>query len=174
MEGRRPLNNDKVRMSRWPRPRSANQASNREAYCDMKIKEKGLTGKAAINRKDLMSTRPRGFNAFHEMAKGDKSNSKGGKDTPKREIWLEFMGARIRVHEENGGSVKSEDVPYIQGSTLKFTGCGGTVSYKEIKVRAFPPSRTFVLNCTLLSSNLCKISSREHLTSSITTETTGA
>jgi lupus La protein len=102
----------------------------------MKIKEKGLTGKAATNRKDSMVTRPRGFNAFHEMAKADKSKSNGGKDKPKPEIWLEFMGTRLRVQEENGGSVKSEDVPYVKGSTLKFTGCGGNVSFKDIKVSA--------------------------------------
>jgi lupus La protein len=109
----------------------------REAYCDMKIKEKGLTGKAATNRKDLMVTRPRGFNAFQEMAKGDKGKSKGGKDKAKPEIWLEFMGTRLRVHEDNGGSVKIEDVPYVKGSTLKFTGCGGDVSFKDIKVSLF-------------------------------------
>jgi lupus La protein len=108
----------------------------REAYCDMKIKEKGLTGKAAVNRKDSMATRPRGFNAFHEMAKGDKAKAKGSKDKPKPEIWLEFMGTRLRVHEENGGSVKSEDVPYVKGGTLKFTGCGGNVSFRDIKVCA--------------------------------------
>lgn len=97
----------------------------------MKIKEKGLTGKTAANRKDSMANRPRGFNAFQEMA---KSNKKAEKEKPKPEIWLEFMGTRLRVHEENGGSVKAEDVPYVRGSTLKFTGCGGNVNFKDIKV----------------------------------------
>jgi lupus La protein len=98
----------------------------------MKIKEKGLTGKAATTRKASMATRPRGFNAFQEMFKGNKD--KGGKDKSKPEIWLEFMGTKLRVHEENGGSVKSENVPYVKGATLKFTGCGGDVSFRDIKV----------------------------------------
>ena len=109
----------------------------------MKIKEKGLTGKAATNRKELMSTRPRGFNAFKEMAKADKSQ--GGKSTSRPEIWLEFMGTKLRVQEENGGSVKSEDVPYIKGATLKFTGCGGNVNFRDIKV-----STTFSLEACVL------------------------
>jgi lupus La protein len=101
----------------------------------MKIKEKGLTGKTAANRKDSMANRPRGFNAFQEMAKGNK---KAENEKPKPEIWLEFMGTRLRVHEENGGSVKEEDVPYVRGSTLKFTGCGVNVNFKDIKVCICP------------------------------------
>lgn len=100
----------------------------------MKIKEKGLTGKTAAIRRDTL-TRPggRGFNAFHEMAKG--KDGAAGKDKPKPEIWLEFMGAKLRVLEEDGGSVKAEDVPHVKGATLKFVGCGGNASFKDLKVR---------------------------------------
>ena len=48
----------------------------------MKIKEKGLTGKAANLRKESIAGPSRkGFNAFKEMAKGadDKKGGKGNK-----------------------------------------------------------------------------------------------
>lgn len=107
----------------------------------MKIKEKGLTGKAAVLRKQQNTTGGRtGFNAFHEMDKERKGGAKGkGKDKdgakPKPEVWLEFMGTKLRVHDEDGGTVREEDVPHVKGSALKFTGCGGDVKWEEIKVR---------------------------------------
>lgn len=114
----------------------------------MKIKEKGLTGKTAANRKDSMLTRPRGFNAFAEMAKG-KGTPQAGEDKPKPEIWLEFMGSKLRVNEEDGGSVKADDVPHVKGSTLKFTGCGGDVFFKDIKV-----SQCYVTHCVCIKYTL--------------------
>ncbi|OJA15769.1 hypothetical protein AZE42_10620, partial [Rhizopogon vesiculosus] len=101
------------------------------AYCDMKIKEKGLTGKTAEMRKDSIASR-KGFNAFKEMEDEKKGKGKGQKGA-KPEIWLEFMGSKIRVQEEDGGSVKTEEVPYIKGATLKFTGCGGDANFTEMK-----------------------------------------
>lgn len=104
----------------------------KEAYCDMKIKEKGLTGKTAEMRKDSMASR-KGFNAFQEMQDEKKGKGQKGKDKPNPEVWLEFMGSKIRVQEEDGGSVKSENVPYIKGATMKFTGCGGDANFTEMK-----------------------------------------
>ncbi|KAG0694602.1 hypothetical protein DFH29DRAFT_311889 [Suillus ampliporus] len=104
----------------------------KEAYCDMKIKEKGLTGKTADMRKDSIASR-KGFNAFKEMEDEKKGKGQKGKDKPNTEVWLEFMGSKIRVHEEDGGSVKSEDVSYIKGATMKFTGCGGDANFTEMK-----------------------------------------
>lgn len=108
----------------------------------MKIKEKGLSGKAAtIRRNEASNLNPRGFNAFREMEKGAKG--KGASDEKKPEIWLEFMGTKIRVHDESEGAgdkdakagyVKEEDVPYVKGSALKFSGCSGDVPWEEIKV----------------------------------------
>ena len=67
------------------------------------------------------------------MAKGsDKKN----KDKPKPEIWLEFMGNKLRVYEEDGGILKDE-VPLVKGATLKFDGVEGDVSFDEIKVCRF-------------------------------------
>jgi lupus La protein len=105
----------------------------------MKIKEKGLTGKAANTRKDLMS-RSRGFDAFREMAraKGGSSKPSGEKSSePKKDVFLDFMGTKLLIDqdEEGNGSVKEEDVPFIKGATLKFDGCGGDVQWSEIKVR---------------------------------------
>lgn len=104
----------------------------KEAYCDMKIKEKGLTGKTAEMRKDSIASR-KGFNAFQEMQDEKKGKGQKGKDRPNPEVWLEFMGTKIRVQEEDGGSVKNENVPYIKGATMKFTGCGGDANFTEMK-----------------------------------------
>lgn len=105
--------------------------SPREAYCEMKIKEKGLTGKTAAARKDSIARR--GFNAFREMAKA-KEPSSAPTETGKPEIKLEFMGSKIPVQVEDGnGSVNKEDVPFIQGATLKFEGDVGDVSFNQIK-----------------------------------------
>ena len=102
----------------------------------MKIKEKGLTGKAANLRKESMGgTGRKGFNAFKEMGK-TSDDKKGGKGKAKPEVWLEFLGQRIRVYEEDGGSVKQEDIPFVKGATLKFDGVEGDVSFDEIKVSA--------------------------------------
>ena len=108
--------------------------SHRKDYCEMKMKEKGIKSKGD-SVKDQIGGR-RGFNAFREMAKGknDKGKSTSSVELPKPEIWLEFMGSKIRVHEEEGGSVKEEDVPHVKGATMKFEGCGGEVQFNEIKV----------------------------------------
>lgn len=108
----------------------------REAYCEMKIKEKGLTGKAAINKRESMSGPTRkGFNAFKEMSGGVRKDRKG-KDKVEKEVWLEFLGSRIRVYDEDGGSVKKEDIPFVKGATLKWEGCED-VSFDDIKVSMF-------------------------------------
>ncbi|CCM04101.1 uncharacterized protein FIBRA_06261 [Fibroporia radiculosa] len=112
----------------------------REAYCDMKIKEKGLTGRAAVIRKQTLSGPGRkGFNAFREMDKSgnrgkDKTKGKEGADKGKPDVFIEFMGSKVRVHEdEDGGSVKEEDVPTVRGATLRFEGSCEDVSFDEIK-----------------------------------------
>jgi lupus La protein len=113
----------------------------REAYCDMKIKEKGLSGKAAQIKRDTISTPNRKFNAFRDMASVSKAKEKEEeKAKPPKEIYLEFMGTKIKVHTEDGvGTLKEEDIPYVKGASMKFEGCGGVLSFPEIKVR-FPSS----------------------------------
>ena len=80
----------------------------------MKIKEKGLTGKAAdLRRQNIAGAGRKGFNAFKEMAEKEKGKGGGkrGKDEKAQpEVFLEFLGARIRVHEEDGGHVEPDDV----------------------------------------------------------------
>ena len=103
----------------------------------MKIKEKGIKGAAATarresNRSNVGNNTKRGFNAFKEMGKQSKQ---AGKDKPKPEVYLEFLGTRIRVHEEDGGRVKPEDVPAVRGAALRFEGAGEDVSFDGIKVR---------------------------------------
>jgi len=97
----------------------------------MKIQEKGLTGKSAAVRKDAIAQR--GFNAFREIAKSKAPSSSTEAGGP--EIKLEFMGSHIPVQVEDGnGMVNKDDVPFIQGATLKFEGDVGDVSFNEIKV----------------------------------------
>jgi lupus La protein len=97
----------------------------------MKIKEKGLSGKAANHRRELIA-HGKGFDAFREMAKEKKSPGK----EEKKEVFLEFMGTKVLIHqdEEGTGFVKEVDVPFVKGATLKFDGCGGEVVWSEIKV----------------------------------------
>ncbi|KAG6809523.1 hypothetical protein H0H92_015919 [Tricholoma furcatifolium] len=108
-------------------------------YCEMKIKEKGLTGKSANIRREAMSS-TRGFNAFREMERAKKDDAKGkdrkaGPPAEKKDVYLEFMGSKLLIQqdEEGAGSIKPEDVPFVKGATLKFEGCGGNVSWAEIK-----------------------------------------
>ena len=107
----------------------------KEAYVEMKIKEKGLKGKAAIVKRDHITRK--GFDAFREMqlAAEGKDPKSGKKDAEKTKpaIFVEFLGAKLRVLEEDGGSVAAEDVPRVRGSALRFVGCGGEVSFDEIK-----------------------------------------
>jgi lupus La protein len=98
----------------------------------MKIREKGLTGGSAATRKDVIARR--GFNAFRTMAK-EKGQSSSSTKTEKPEIKLEFMGSKLPVQVEDGnGMVNKEDVPFVQGATLKFEGDVEDVSFNQIKV----------------------------------------
>ncbi|TFY55179.1 hypothetical protein EVJ58_g8410, partial [Rhodofomes roseus] len=109
----------------------------KEAYCEMKIKEKGLTGKAARLRKQTIQS-GKGFNAFREMEEAKKNKDKKGKgkedEKKEPELFIEFMGSKIRVEPgEEGGSVKDEDVPVAKGASLKFDGAGESTTFDEIK-----------------------------------------
>lgn len=122
----------------------------------MKIKEKGLTGKAAQRKRDnLLGNNPRrGFNAFAEMRQNNKQNGKDGggkKEAQKKEVFLEFMGKKLKVNEEDGGKVDEADIPMVKRSALKIKGLNGTMTFDEVKVgvenlRYFP---------ILLTDELC-------------------
>ena len=106
---------------------------NREDYCEMKIKEKGLTGKGANHRRELLSSQK--FDAFREMAK-DNTNPKK-KAAENKDVFLEFLGHKILIKKdsEGRGTVDEKDIPFVKGVTLKFDGCGGDVTWSEIKVK---------------------------------------
>jgi lupus La protein len=106
------------------------------------MKEKGIKGKAGSNNKEYTGNR-REFNAFREMAKA-KGKSTASGEQAKPEVWLEFMGIKIRVHDEDGGTIKDEDVPHIKGAALRFEGCGGELYFNDIKVCCQP--RHFALS----------------------------
>lgn len=98
----------------------------KEAYCEMKMKEKGLTKTAAKGNVPFR----KGFNAFHQ--KEDKKSPKNEVEKP--EIYLDILGKKLKVNQEDGGSVEGGEVPFVKGATLKFTGCGGDVRFGEVKV----------------------------------------
>jgi len=108
----------------------------REDYCEMKIKEKGLTGAAAINKRDSIS-RIHGFNAFQETDKGNVTDEKESNHSTKQ-VYLDFMGKKILIKkdQQGNGTVSAEDVPFVKGATLKFEGCKD-VKWTQIKVTSF-------------------------------------
>jgi lupus La protein len=73
----------------------------------------------------------------------DREASSGGgtegkkAEKPKPEVYLQFMGAKLRVREdeEGLGYVNEEDVIHVKGATLKFEGWEGEVAYKDVKVK---------------------------------------
>ncbi|KLO15596.1 hypothetical protein SCHPADRAFT_902232 [Schizopora paradoxa] len=107
----------------------------KEAYCEMKIKEKGLKGKEATARREQNKSNinRKGFNAFKEM---ERQNKSGDSSKSKPEVFLEFMGHKIRVHEKDGGTIEEADIPHVKGSVLKFTGLeGATLDMSDLKSR---------------------------------------
>jgi lupus La protein len=113
----------------------------------MKIKEKGLTGKGANHRRELLSSQK--FDAFREMAK-DKGTSKK-KAVEDKDVFLEFLGQKILIKKdgEGQGVVDEKDIPFVKGVTLKFDGCGGDVTWSEIKVKTFPVFSFFLFRTLL-------------------------
>ncbi|THH06498.1 hypothetical protein EW145_g4041, partial [Phellinidium pouzarii] len=106
----------------------------KEDYCDMKVKEKGLTGKAAAFRKERESGSGlrKGFNAFREMGKTKTEKREKG-ETARPEMFLEFMGKKIKVTDEDGGHIDEAEIPYVKGTALKLTGLDGSLLYEEVK-----------------------------------------
>ena len=95
----------------------------------MKIKEKGLTGKGANHRREMLSSQK--FDAFREMANPKK------KAAENKDVFLDFLGHKILIKKdgEGRGVVDEIDIPFVKGVTLKFDGCGGDVTWSEIKVK---------------------------------------
>lgn len=124
----------------------------RDDYCEMKIKEKGLTGKNANNRRELIISKK--FDAFREMAKAKDGGEKKkqGEVGAKRDVYLEFLGHKLLIKrdEEGNGTIDPEDIPYVKGVTLKFDGCGGDVTWSEIKVRSLTISFVFWISSPTL------------------------
>lgn len=100
----------------------------------MKIKEKGLTGKSAVHRREILSSKK--FDAFREMARGKASPKSGEAPQEKKDVFLDFLGHKILItqNEEGQGVIDEKDIPFVKGVTLKFDGCGGDVTWGEIKV----------------------------------------
>ncbi|KAG7441259.1 uncharacterized protein BT62DRAFT_956111 [Guyanagaster necrorhizus] len=104
----------------------------KEDYCQMKVKEKGLTGKAAQFRKDLITRRK--FDAFKNM-RNEKNTNDIAKEVEKKDIYLEYLGAKLLVTPDSKGvgTVKEEEIPFVKGATLKFEGDFDNVSFNAVK-----------------------------------------
>ena len=102
----------------------------------MKIKEKGLKGRAAQYRRnrELGVVTHRGFNAFAEAKKDKKKDNKDKKEPEKQEVFLEFMGKKLKVLDEDDGKVDEAEIPYVKDSSLKLKGLDGTLTFDQIKV----------------------------------------
>lgn len=113
----------------------------------MKIKEKGLTGKAADLRRDTMSFRK--FNAFRlsdkDQAALNRDDKDKDKDKPPTEVYLEYLGAKLLIQRdaEGKGFLDAEKIPYVEGATLRFGGAGESLTWEEIKVCLCLKTRLF-------------------------------
>ncbi|GJE86330.1 La protein -like protein [Phanerochaete sordida] len=100
-----------------------------EEYCKTKVEEQGLTGDAAQRYVDAIVDAVRGsFNAFRQSAQGASDEAVALKPV----VWIQYLGQRIRAYEEDGGSVRPEDVVPVRGATLQFAPVLGGVSFNEI------------------------------------------
>lgn len=102
----------------------------------MKITEKGLTGKAAEWRRAHENSIPaKSFNAFRPIPeKKGKKESKEDKKSAKPEVFLEFMGKKLKVLDEDGGRIDEAEIPYVRNSALKLTGIEGNLTFDDVKV----------------------------------------
>ncbi|EJD04821.1 uncharacterized protein FOMMEDRAFT_120041 [Fomitiporia mediterranea MF3/22] len=106
----------------------------KDAYCDMKVKEKGLKGKAAEWRRSNETNIPaRNFNAFRQDKRGDKKRDGKGEKAQKPEVFLDFMGKKLKVIDEDGGRVEESEIPYVKNSAFKLTGIEGNLTFDEVK-----------------------------------------
>ena len=137
----------------------------KDAYCEMKIKEKGLSGQAAKAHKLYAPVTKKGFNAFNLKDSKDKAKGQNLKKQEKPDIFLEFMGKRLKVNEEDGGSVLEAEIPFTKGATLKFVGCGNEATFSDIKVATPCLHRAVCAN--ILLRDLLKPDSRSHRSSSM-------
>lgn len=109
--------------------------SNREAYCLMKMAEKGIKGNVEDLRKsaNLPSSgkTKHKFNAFKESAKSSNDADKSAKE-PKP---LEFTYAGENIKMNADGSVDDENVKFPKNSVLLVSGVGeGSRAFGELKV----------------------------------------
>ncbi|KZT00612.1 uncharacterized protein LAESUDRAFT_732108 [Laetiporus sulphureus 93-53] len=83
----------------------------KEAYCSMKVQEKGLIGKAAIMRRNLVRdpTNKKGFNAFQTVKATDKEDATASKRQPYPPIRSQRVGV-----EQQGAIRKSKNQPQVR------------------------------------------------------------
>ena len=105
----------------------------------MKIKEKGLKGKNAQYRKSCEGGNGlrRGFNAFRLGDKDKKGKDSKDKSSEKPVVYLDFMGKKLLVKDEENGRVDEAEVPYVKNTALRVTGLDGDLTFDDIKVRVF-------------------------------------
>ncbi|KAN0065913.1 hypothetical protein ACQY0O_001046 [Thecaphora frezii] len=115
----------------------------KDAYCQMKMKEKGIDPLSAKRGSDSnKSSVPKKFNAFREMENesrfGSISKREGGRggeraeQAPKTKVMeFDFNGKKLKTNEE--GKVDPAEVVFPAQSVLKFTGAGEGGNWKDLK-----------------------------------------
>jgi lupus La protein len=106
----------------------------REAYCAMKIKEKGLDKKGITPRTHSGTGGAGGRRQFDAFQLKDGVLPKDKKD--KEAVVVKFHGKEYAVDAQGKVDVSIESFEYEKGSALKFTGAGSEdPKFGEIKVR---------------------------------------
>ncbi|QRV99428.1 La domain-containing protein [Ceratobasidium sp. AG-Ba] len=104
----------------------------KEAYCTMKIKEKGLDKKGITPRTHSGTGGPGGrrqFDAF--QADNGVVPKKKGEKAP---VTFTFFGKTYTVTGEGNVDIKIEEFEYPKGAAMKFTGAGdGETKFGELK-----------------------------------------
>lgn len=107
----------------------------REAYCAMKIKEKGLDKKGITPRTHSGTGGAGGRRQFDAFQLKDGVLPKDKKE--KEPVTVKFHGKVYTVDAEGKVDVALEAFEYEKGSALKFTGAGSDdPKFGEIKVGA--------------------------------------
>ena len=100
----------------------------------MKIKEKGLTGKAANQRREMMSGKK--FDAFKLMEKEKKGAQPVPSTAPANEpIFFDFLGSKLQVEtdDKGAGTVNADKITFVPHASLKWDGGGENVVWSDLK-----------------------------------------
>ncbi|KAG9079729.1 hypothetical protein FS749_008289 [Ceratobasidium sp. UAMH 11750] len=107
----------------------------KEAYCTMKIKEKGLDKKGITPRTHSGSGGAGGRRQFDAFQLKDGVIPEGKKKPEKEPVTVTFHGKTYNVNSEGKVDIALDAFEYVKGSAIKFTGAGSDEpKFGEIKI----------------------------------------